>query len=81
MKNFDLQRFGRVLRLDFAESRSSLLWFRSSGRYLFQQTIQLGKLTIYIQVRIQLVSIRSSISSRSRKAFRRIAWKDLIYCL
>ena len=37
MKNFDLQRFGRVLRLDFAESRSSLLWFTLGGLmvYLF----------------------------------------------
>ena len=37
MKNFDLQRFGRVLRLDFAQSRSPLLWFTLGGLmvYLF----------------------------------------------
>ena len=26
MKNFDLQRFGRVLRFDFAQNRQHLLW-------------------------------------------------------
>ena len=26
MKNFDLQRFGRVLRFDFAQNRQQLLW-------------------------------------------------------
>ena len=37
MKNFDLQRFGRVLRLDFVEARNILLWFTLGGvlAYLF----------------------------------------------
>ena len=26
MKNFDLQRFGRVLRFDFAQNHQQLLW-------------------------------------------------------
>ena len=26
MKNFDLQRFGRVLRFDFVQNRQQLLW-------------------------------------------------------
>ena len=37
MKNFNLQRFGRVLRLDFVEGRSQLLWQTFAGLmvYLF----------------------------------------------
>lgn len=35
MKNFDFQRFGRVLRLDFAESRGTLLWFSLGGLTLY----------------------------------------------
>ena len=35
MRNFNLQRFGRVLRLDFVEGRSQLLWLTFAGLMIY----------------------------------------------
>ena len=35
MRNFNLQRFARVLRLDFIEGRSQLLWLTFAGLMIY----------------------------------------------